>query len=277
MIGKEYEVEKILGVRERNGKWEYLLKWVGYEESESTWEPEEMLSCKKLLIEFKNSQRKLLKAEREKAKAAENDQTVSAEDAEEIKTNQISNRQLSKVLNGSDSRNPTLITGRTTRRRNSTLPDPNPSKKTRLSISVSAAGNSSAPKKKRKTIGIQCDLRSVIIRTDPKFKNGRTINKKLPSLPADANVEAFIRGKTELLGEDMFLIDMYVGIQLMFYSLLKRSFSILFIFFPLHRREVDVPILMKVDDVKRKFPEAVDEFYREFALQQLGKSKCKVI
>jgi hypothetical protein len=36
----EWEVEKILRHRlGKNGKWEFLTKWVGYEEGEETWEP----------------------------------------------------------------------------------------------------------------------------------------------------------------------------------------------------------------------------------------------
>ncbi|KAM3172150.1 hypothetical protein ACTXT7_015148 [Hymenolepis weldensis] len=52
MSDTEWEVEKILDVRVRDGIKEYLLKWVGYDESESTWEPQEYLSCNKLLREF---------------------------------------------------------------------------------------------------------------------------------------------------------------------------------------------------------------------------------
>jgi transposase InsO family protein len=36
-----YKVEKILKTRKRNGKKEYLIKWLGYPESMSSWEPEE--------------------------------------------------------------------------------------------------------------------------------------------------------------------------------------------------------------------------------------------
>lgn len=57
MSDTEWEVEKILDVRVRDGIKEYLLKWVGYDESESTWEPQEYLSCKKLLREFEKRNR----------------------------------------------------------------------------------------------------------------------------------------------------------------------------------------------------------------------------
>eukprot|EP01050_Picozoa_sp_SAG11_P021804 SAG11_NODE_3961_length_2132_cov_1.162814_3_plen_124_part_00 len=35
----EYEVEKILKRRKRNNRFEYLLKYKGYPDSENTWEP----------------------------------------------------------------------------------------------------------------------------------------------------------------------------------------------------------------------------------------------
>jgi transposase InsO family protein len=50
-----YEVEKILGKRARKGKIEYLVKWVGYDESENTWEPTHHLNCPERVREFKES------------------------------------------------------------------------------------------------------------------------------------------------------------------------------------------------------------------------------
>ena len=40
----KYDVEKILDKRKKRGKWEYLVKWEGYDEVEATWEPVETLS-----------------------------------------------------------------------------------------------------------------------------------------------------------------------------------------------------------------------------------------
>ncbi|ODM88702.1 Chromobox protein 5 [Orchesella cincta] len=49
----EYEVEKILEMRKRRGERQFLIKWKGYHRARSTWEPEQHLSCKDLIKEFK--------------------------------------------------------------------------------------------------------------------------------------------------------------------------------------------------------------------------------
>lgn len=46
----EYEVEKILDKRFKNGKVQYKVKWKDYSLSESTWEPEENLEGSKELV-----------------------------------------------------------------------------------------------------------------------------------------------------------------------------------------------------------------------------------
>lgn len=37
---EEYVVEKIIDSRVKNGVKEYLLKWIGYDDKDNTWEPE---------------------------------------------------------------------------------------------------------------------------------------------------------------------------------------------------------------------------------------------
>lgn len=52
----EYEVEQILEKKIENGETMYLLHWVGYPQSESTWEPEENLTqCQNMLTAFNKS------------------------------------------------------------------------------------------------------------------------------------------------------------------------------------------------------------------------------
>jgi hypothetical protein len=44
MLEQEYDVEEVLRVKNINGIRYYLIKWLGYDESENTWEPETNLS-----------------------------------------------------------------------------------------------------------------------------------------------------------------------------------------------------------------------------------------
>lgn len=51
-----YIVEKIIGKREtENGIIEYFIKWLGFDLSESTWEPEKNLNCATLIEDFEKS------------------------------------------------------------------------------------------------------------------------------------------------------------------------------------------------------------------------------
>lgn len=47
-----YAAERILRSRHKNGKVQYLVKWVGYTASQSTWEPEENILDARLLEQF---------------------------------------------------------------------------------------------------------------------------------------------------------------------------------------------------------------------------------
>jgi len=50
-----FRAEKILKRRKRKGKIQYYVKWLGYPEEQSTWEPEENIYDKSLVEMFEQS------------------------------------------------------------------------------------------------------------------------------------------------------------------------------------------------------------------------------
>ena len=51
-----FMVERILGQRERKGKLEYHIKWLGYDTSHNSWEPHDNILDSKLTEAWKQSQ-----------------------------------------------------------------------------------------------------------------------------------------------------------------------------------------------------------------------------
>ena len=50
---KSFDVEKIVAHRRNNqNEWEYLVKWVGYDETDNTWEEECQFDQLKLLVDY---------------------------------------------------------------------------------------------------------------------------------------------------------------------------------------------------------------------------------
>jgi hypothetical protein len=76
---EEYEVERILDKRTRQGKVEYLVKWLGYENCDNSWEPITHLNCPQLIQEFEYRQlqktKKRQKLDRQKRRKQEYDRS----------------------------------------------------------------------------------------------------------------------------------------------------------------------------------------------------------
>ena len=53
-----FAAERILKKRKRKGKMQYNVKWLGYPEDQSTWEPEENILDKRLIEHFEHGQKR---------------------------------------------------------------------------------------------------------------------------------------------------------------------------------------------------------------------------
>lgn len=53
-----YEVERIIKKRIRNGRAEYFVKWKNFDERHNRWLPEESMDCDSLLMKFEEAEKK---------------------------------------------------------------------------------------------------------------------------------------------------------------------------------------------------------------------------
>ncbi|XP_069138883.1 chromobox protein homolog 1-like, partial [Argopecten irradians] len=91
---EEYTVEKILDVRVKSGKREYLLKWVGYPDSENTWEPEENLDCPDIIAAYEDKRKKREQERKRKSAYGVDDSSAKKKKkiATEVKSTEDDNR-----------------------------------------------------------------------------------------------------------------------------------------------------------------------------------------
>ncbi|EDW72015.2 heterochromatin protein 1D [Drosophila willistoni] len=98
----EYTVEKIIGKRFWNGRPQLLIKWFGYPEEESTWEPQEnMGNCIELLTDFEAElhkkqmkQEAIIKTERLEASSASPKKPIKKRSSSKLYTTEIDEANL---------------------------------------------------------------------------------------------------------------------------------------------------------------------------------------
>ena len=94
-----YEVENILKKRTVKGKKEYLIKWKGYPENESTWEPLSHLKYINYMIkEFEQKYKEEKEKEKEKEKKGEDDK--DDKDKEESTNKNSTNKESTEKKEG---------------------------------------------------------------------------------------------------------------------------------------------------------------------------------
>lgn len=100
-----YNVEKIIDRRvDSNGKVEYLLKWIGYDDKENTWEPKEHLNCPELIDAFESER---ARQEKERNKKRKSTSTPTPDTAKKVKSDKKSGfdrgLQPEKIIGATDS------------------------------------------------------------------------------------------------------------------------------------------------------------------------------
>ncbi|KAF7273788.1 chromobox protein homolog 5-like [Rhynchophorus ferrugineus] len=81
---EEYVVEKIIDCRIKSGVKEYLLKWIGYDDKDNTWEPESNLDCPSLIKAFE-ADRAAKEAERSKKRKSTGTPTLDSKSSKKFK------------------------------------------------------------------------------------------------------------------------------------------------------------------------------------------------